>query len=102
MVTNMIYRQDEKGNGRRAEPNGRVEKLCKYCRFWEDETGDKYPPQRIIDRGGVDFRYGSCCGPAEDNFDCGDMKSNQIAVHCGHDGGIIMGENFGCIHFIEK
>lgn len=26
MVTNMIYRNDEKGNGRKADPNGRVDK----------------------------------------------------------------------------
>lgn len=74
------------------------EKICLNCEFWKEDDG-KYPPYGFEYRGGVDFRYGSCYGPAEDNFDCKDMKSDQIAVHCGHDGGIIMGENFGCIHF---
>jgi hypothetical protein len=75
------------------------EKICKNCIFWKCDSGEKYPPTGIKYRVDMEFRYGHCYGPAEDNSDCSDMKSDQIAVNCSHDGGIIMGENFGCIHF---
>lgn len=74
------------------------EKNCKNCKFWEDDGYRPYgwQSQRDIQQ---DFQIGFCKGPAEDNFDIRDMRSDQIAVNCGHDSGVFMGENFGCIHF---
>jgi hypothetical protein len=72
-----------------------MKNICKNC---ESFRIGKIPSYRF--NGG--FTVGSCAGPAEADFDVGDMKSNQMAVNCGHDGGIIIGENFGCIHFIDR
>ena len=30
------------------------------------------------------------------------MKSNDMAIDCGHDGPVWVGENFGCVNYENK
>jgi hypothetical protein len=60
--------------------------LCKNCKYWGKELA------KI--NGSIDAR--AC---ELEPFDVRDMKEDQCAVVCGHDGGIVYGRNFGCIHF---
>jgi hypothetical protein len=61
--------------------------LCKNCKYWgkEPEPDD----HTFIDARTCEL----------EPFDLRDMKEDQCAVVCGHDGGIVYGRNFGCIHF---
>jgi len=68
-----------------------MDKLCKNCIKWEkrDSSAMKW----------TDVITGYCL---QSPFDVRNMKSDQCTVFCGHDGGIITGENFGCIHWESK
>ena len=41
-----------------------------------------------------------CC--KNEPFDMRNMMSYNMTVACGYDGCIIVGEDFGCIHFQQK
>jgi len=71
---------------------------CKTCKHFTINT-DKRDDWLI---GHLTFIVGRCDGPAENNFDVRDMKADQMAVTCGHDGGVTVGENFGCIHYVKS
>jgi len=58
---------------------------CKTCKFFGHK--EKHEEK--------DFIIGLC---DLEPFDIEDMESNQMAVQCGHDGKISVGENFGCIN----
>ena len=75
-----------------------MEGKCKDCKYWlqEKDQGTNFLFKHLT------FKIGCCIGPAEDNFDVRDMKADQMAVTCGHDGGITTGENFGCIHYAKS
>jgi hypothetical protein len=63
---------------------------CKNCKFWEFEhkATEKYE----VNIGYCDIQP----------FQVSSMKSNQMAILCGHDGLIYTGEDFGCINFEAK
>lgn len=69
---------------------------CAACVHWIEHDKD-FKKRLMLEHH--DFRIGYCNGPPEDNFDVRDMKADQMAVICGHDGGVKTGENFGCIHY---
>ena len=62
--------------------------LCKDCSNFDD-----------IEKHEDGFLIGSC---EVEPFDMREMISDQCAVVCGHDGYVVVGENFGCIHFQKK
>ena len=64
-----------------------MERICKNCLFWK-RVDEKWASAIV---GICDLEPG----------DIRDMKSDQCAVVCGHDGAIHCGENFGCIHWAE-
>ncbi len=95
MVAALIYRHNDNLTVKKDCKNGRVKKICRNCEHWRDsETIDDW-------RMTHDFLTGRC-DEAESAFDVVDMRSNEVAVNSGHDGGIYFGENFGCIHFQQK
>lgn len=47
----------------------------------------------------ADFMIGHC---ASAPFALYKMESDQFAIECGHDGPVIVGEDFGCIHFKDR
>lgn len=61
-------------------------KDCNYFKIDEDESNN-------------DFKIGFC---AVQGSETTDMKSDEMAVICSHDGGVFVGENFGCIKFSKK
>jgi len=61
-------------------------KICKFCNHWEKLEYNRDVSNNVT--------VGIC---ELEPFDVRDMRSDQIAVPCGHDGGIYYGENFGCI-----
>lgn len=67
--------------------------ICKNCKWFLE--GD------LIQGGlnGVKFVTGTCmCSP----FDIDNMKPNDMAIFCGHDGPIYVGEYFGCINYNKE
>lgn len=95
MVADLIYRHKINVAGKREIERGRPSKICKNCANWHGQ--EKFTDWRTEHN----FLTGRC-DVAESSFDVSDMKINQVAVHCGHDGGIYFGENFGCIHWTKK
>jgi len=59
-----------------------LEPICRNCEHFE---GYKFHSNG--------FLIGFC---ALEPFEVSDMNSNQIAILCGHDGGVYYGEEFGC------
>lgn len=58
---------------------------CKDCGHWKNK-----------EKHWAGFFVGTC---NKEPFDVRDMKADEMAVVCGHDGSVSVGENFGCIHF---
>lgn len=62
---------------------------CKNCKYFEEQD-DKI-------KG---FVVGHC---EIEPFDNRDLKNNHtMSVDCGHDGGITVGEMFGCVNHTEE
>lgn len=66
-----------------------VDIRCMTCQHFIDT--DKHDTK--------DFTVGTC---DREPFDIRTMRSGDATVQCGHDGGMITGENFGCIHWEES
>jgi len=66
-----------------------MEKLCYTCKHWgpKEEYGFGMNPQ-------VDARYCNIEGT-----DTEEMKADEFAIICCHDGPVYTGSNFGCIHW---
>ena len=60
-------------------------KICKECTHFKN-----------LEKHENGFLIGFC---EIEPFDVRTMNSQDMAVQCGHDGGITVGENFGCIHW---
>lgn len=65
---------------------------CKTCNFFVPFTKES---SLIKDGVGI----GTC---DKEPFDTWSMESNNMAIICGHDGPIYVGEDFGCVNYERK
>lgn len=67
------------------------DKICSTCKFWEP-TKDEFTSSPEVDARRCEI----------DPCDVRDMKDDEAATICGHDGGVFYGPKYGCIHWIGK
>ena len=82
------------------------EKTCKNCNHYYDAQkhecynstyAHKFKNKAPTEKYNFNIGY---CSKADDMYG---MKVNQAAYSgCGHDGCVVVGEDFGCIHWVNK
>jgi len=63
---------------------------CKNCKHFDLDEKESEK---------LGFNVGGCNAQA---YDVQNMKINQCSIYCGHDGGVWVGADFGCVNFESK